>query len=328
MLVLDRDEVRQALPMSEAIAAMRRAFSEYSAGRVPMPLRTRVCQPGGSGTFFSMPAISSEGAEAFAVKVVSILPDNPGAGLPLIRAAVLLMDGMDGSVAALLEGTSLTALRTGAASGLATDLLARKESRVLAMIGAGAQAETQVAGVCMVREIDEIRVYARDKEHVRRFISHISDSPGIPERVIAATDPRGAVEGADIICTATTSAVPVFDDVDISPGTHINGIGSYLPDMQELPEETIRRAKVVVDSREAALAEAGDLLLPIAKGRIGAGHIHAELGELVNEVKPGRTGSGEITLFKSVGIAAQDVFAAAALYRNATTLGIGRQIAL
>ena len=328
MLVLNSDEVRQALPMSEAIAAMRRAFSGYSAGRVTMPLRTRVCQPGGSGTFLAMPAISSEGDGAFAVKVVSIIPENPGAGLPLVHAALLLMDGTNGSPAALLEGTSLTALRTGAASGLATDLLARKESRVLAMIGAGAQAETQIAGVCTVREIDEIRVFARDPVHVRRFIGSINGRPGIPERLIAAPDPRGAVEGADIICTATTSAVPVFNDRDVSPGTHINGIGSYLPEMQELPEETILRAKVVVDSREAALAEAGDLLLPIAKGLIGAGHIHAELGEIVNKVKPGRTSSGEITIFKSVGIAAQDVFTASALYRNATTRCIGRQIVL
>jgi ornithine cyclodeaminase len=328
MLVLDRDEVKQALLMSEAIAAMRHAFAMYSAGRVPMPLRTRICQTGGSGTFLVMPAISSEGNEAFAVKVVSIIPQNPGAGLPLVRAALLLMDGTDGSPAALMEGTSLTALRTGAASGLATDLLARKDSRVLAMIGAGAQAETQVAGVCTVREIDEVRVYARDPAHVRKFIDSISGCQGIPERLIAVPDPREAVEGADIICTATTSAVPVFDDRDVSPGTHINGIGSYLPLMQELPGDTVRRAKVVVDSREAALAEAGDLLVPITKGWIGTGHIHAELGEIINEEKPGRAGSEEITIFKSVGIAAQDACAAAAIYKNAVSRGIGRQIAL
>ncbi len=325
MLVFGKDDVTRALPMREAVGAMRSAFAAYSGGRVVMPLRTRVGQPDGQGVFFTMPVCGGEETGHFTVKMVSVFPDNPAAGLPSVHAAVFLMSGMTGSPLAILEGRSLTALRTGAASGAATDLLARKNSRVLALIGAGAQAMTQLAAVCTVRKIDEVRVYARNPEGVNRFIDAVRGKDSIPETLIAAPSPAEAVRDADIICTATTSPVPVFSDRDISRGVHINGIGSYLPEMQEVPVATVRRAKVIVDSREAALAEAGDIIQAIGNGAITSGHIHAELGEILLGKRPGRESDREITFFKSVGIAVQDAFAAALVYRNALAQGLGQQ---
>jgi len=294
LLVLNAADVEQALPMNQAIAAMKDAFAAFSSGKTRMPLRTRIDMPGREAATLVMPALLDAG----------------DTGRPL----------------SLLEGSTLTAIRTGAASGAATDLLAREDSCTVAIIGIGAQARRQLEAVCTVRAVDSVRVYAPHQNHVLAFIGSMQGIGPVPDDISAAESPQDAVSGADIICTATTSSVPVFNDCDLSPGVHINGIGSYLPTMQEVPSATVQRARVIVDDRTAALAEAGDLIVPIAEGIITKDHIHADLGEIVLEKKPGRSAPAGITFFKSVGIAVQDVAAAAVAFRNAEILGLGQRV--
>lgn len=224
----------------------------------------------------------------------------------------------------------LTAIRTGAASGAATDLLARPDSRVAAIFGAGVQARTQLEAICTVRPIRTVWIYDRIPERIETFVRELAGwlvrdpSPRICVRV--ATSSQEAVADADVICTATTSSTPVFDDADLKPGVHINGIGAYTPAMTEVPSATVKRALAVVDSRDAALAEAGDLILPIQQGLITETHIHAELGELVLGRKQGRTGADHSTCFKSVGIAVQNALAASLAVKNAEASGLGQRV--
>ncbi|HID88469.1 MAG TPA: hypothetical protein EYP52_01970, partial [Anaerolineae bacterium] len=264
--------------------------------------------------------------DRMAVKIVSVFNDNPAKGLPLIHALVVVVDAETGAPTAVMDGTYLTALRTGAASGAATDLLAREDARVAAIFGAGVQGRTQLEAVCAVRPIETAWVYDVDPERAATYAKEMADRLGIPIHV--ASTPAEAVRAADVICTATTAAAPVFDDADVRPGTHINAIGAYTPQMQEIPAETVVRAKVVIDHREASLAEAGDLIIPLQQGLIAEDHIWAELGEIAAGLKPGRTDPGEITLFKSVGVAVQDVAAAAAVLEAAKRLGLGVEVPL
>jgi len=327
MLILSAEEVRKALPMAEAIQAMKRAYAALSDGRAEVPLRARLSIPPHEALSLFMPAyVQDEQGEALAVKIVSLFPKNPSRGLALIQAMVLVLEAETGRPQALLEGGTLTAIRTGAASGAATDLLARQDSRVAAIFGAGVQGRTQLEAVCTVRPIERVWVYDPNPQRLQAFVAEMAGRGAIPHDVRQALSPRQAVAEADVICTATTSLSPVFDDGDLKPGVHINGIGSYTPQMQEIPPETVKRARVVVDSRSACLSEAGDLIQPLQKGWISAEHIHAELGEIVLGRKGGRQSADEITFFKSVGIAVQDAVAAQLALKNADKMGIGERI--
>ena len=313
--------------MDESIAAMKRAFALFSDGRAQVPLRTRVTVPAHEGESFFMPAfVDDTEDEALVVKMVSVFPRNVQQGLPILHAAVLVLEASTGRPTALLEGGTLTAIRTGAASGAATDLLARPDSTVAAIFGAGVQARTQLEAICTVRPIQTVWVYDRIPAKVEAFISEMAGKGPIPTDLRAAQSPQQAVAEADVICTATTSFTPVFADADLKSGVHINGIGSYTPDMQEVPVETVARALVVVTSREAVLAEAGDLIHPIQHGIIQKEHIHAELGEIVLDRKHGRTHSEQITFFKAMGVAVQDAVAARLAMQNAQTLGLGQRV--
>ncbi len=328
MLILNAAEVRQALPMAEAIEAMKRAYAALSDGRAEVPLRARLSIPPHEAVSLFMPAyVQGDGEEALAVKIVSLFPHNPQRGLALIQAAVLVLEGDTGRPLALLEGSTLTAIRTGAASGAASDLLARKDSRVAAIFGAGVQGRTQLEAVCTVRPIERVWVYDPNPQRVQTFIAEMAGQAPIPQDLRPAHQPRQALSEADVICTATTSLTPVFEDAHLRPGVHINGVGSYTPQMQEIPAETVQRARVVVDSRAACLAEAGDLIQPIQKGLISEGHIYAELGEIVLGRKAARQSPGEITFFKSVGIAVQDAVAARLALAKAQKLGLGQEVA-
>jgi ornithine cyclodeaminase len=288
MRILTASDVAVAITMPEAIAAMRVAFRQISSGEAVVP--SRLATPTDYGVTLSMPAYLP--GEALSVKVVSVNPGNAEYGLAAIQGAVLVLDHRTGAPLALIEGRALTALRTGAASGLATDLLARRDSSVLTIFGTGAQSAQQIAAVRAVRDIGEVRVVKRNE------------------------NPARALEGADIVVTATNSATPVFDGALLSPGTHINAIGSYRPDMRELDEDTVRRAKLVVDSREAARAEAGEL-----QGEV---RIHAELGEILLGRREARTSGDELTVLKSVGNAAQDAAIARAILDAAIRRGLGQ----
>ncbi len=328
MLVLSAQDVRQALPMVETIAAMKQAYAALSAGQAEIPLRARLPVAPHEGVSLFMPAFV-QGAEraSLAVKVVSVFPHNGQRGLPLIHAAVLVLEADTGRPLSLLEGGSLTAIRTGAGAGAATDLLARPDSRVGAVFGAGVQARTQLEAMCAVRPLQTIWVYDPHPERAKAFSREMAGQGPIPTDVRAAASPQEAIADADIIAAATTSHTPVFADADLKPGVHISAVGSYTPDMQEIPAETIARALVVVDSRSASLAETGDLIQPITAGLFTADHIHAELGELVLGQKSGRTTPDQITYFKSVGVAVQDAVAAQLALTNAQKLGLGQQVA-
>jgi ornithine cyclodeaminase/alanine dehydrogenase-like protein (mu-crystallin family) len=323
--ILSADDVRQALPMAEAIVAMKTAFSQLSAGRADVPLRTPVEVPAHNGLTLFMPAYLADD-DQMAVKIVSVFNDNPARGLPLIHALVVVVDATTGRPQAAMDGTYLTALRTGAVSGAATDLLARPDARVAAIFGAGAQGRTQLEAVFTVRPVEQAVVFDRNSERAQAFAAEMSSQLSLP--VSVARSPSDALRQADVVCTATTSSTPVFADADLQPGVHINAVGAYTPQMQEVPAETVVRARVIIDHRAASLAEAGDLIIPINQGLIDAGHIHAELGEIVSGLKPGRASDGEVTLFKSVGVAVQDVAAAGRVLAAAIRLGLGVEVAL
>ena len=313
--LLTGEDVRAAITMQEAIEAMADAFGQLSDGRARVPLR--IHQETGSGVTLLMSAYLPA-AQDVGVKIASVYPDNVQQRLPLIHALIVLLDSRTGAPSALMDGTYLTALRTGAATGLATRLLARENAAVVALFGAGAQARTQLEAVRAVREIREVRLVSRTPESAQRLAAELS---GVEVRV---TENRAAaVRGADIIIAATNSASPVFDAEDVEPGTHINGIGSYTPTMQEVDVTALHGWKIVVDSREAALREAGDLIVPIREGRLAPKDIAAELGEIVNGQSPGRTSDAEITFFKSVGNAAQDTAVANRVLATAEARGLG-----
>jgi ornithine cyclodeaminase len=327
MLILTADEVRGALPMKETIEAMKRAYASLSDGKAEVPLRTRLSVPPQEAVSLFMPAyVQAEGGDALAVKVVSLFPGNPQRGLAFIQAAVLVLEADTGRPVALLEGSSLTAIRTGASSGAAIDLLARPDSRAVAVFGAGAQGRTQLEAACSVRKIEKAWVFDPSIERAEVLAQEMAGKGPIPKDLLVAHSSRQAVSEADIVCTATTSTTPVFADADLKPGTHVSAIGSYTPEMQEAPAETVARALVVVDSRSATLAETGDLLQPMQAGLFGEEHIYAELGEIVLGRKPGRSSPEQITYFKSVGIAVQDAMAAQLALRNADKMGIGQNV--
>lgn len=327
MLILTAQDVRQALPMHEAIEAMKQAYAAFSAGEAEVPLRTRLPVAPHDALVLFMPAYVRSGRdEALAVKVVSLFPENPKRNLAYIQAAVLVFEADTGRAQALLEGATLTAIRTGAAGGAAIDLLARPESQTLAIFGAGVQGRTQLEAACTVRPIKTVWVYDPNPERARAFVSEMAGHGPIPQDLRIAETPSQAVQEADIICTATTSSTPVFNDADVKPGTHISAVGSYTPQMQEIPSETVARSRVFVDSRQAVLAEAGDLIQPIRQGIFGEEHIYAELGEVVLGRKHGRQSPDEITFFKSVGLAVQDALAAQLALKNADKMGIGQRV--
>ena len=308
--------------MDAAVAAMRSAFVAHAEGRAQVPPRSVLHTGDARGSTLVMPA-ALDGE--LVVKVVSVFPDNFRHRLPAIHGTVLVVDSETGAPEALLEGGSLTAIRTAAACGLATDLLARPESAVLAVFGSGVHARTQVRAACAVRPIKEVRIFNPNLASARAMASEII-ATALPGRIAAVGSPSEALDGADIACLATTSTVPVFNDGDLPDGIHINAIGSFKPGEREVPAETVARARVVVDDIDAALEEAGDLLMPISEGVFGEEHIRCDLGNLVLGRSDGRTSSDQLTFFKSVGLAIQDVVAAQAVLREARKLGVGKQM--
>jgi ornithine cyclodeaminase/alanine dehydrogenase-like protein (mu-crystallin family) len=322
--LLSRDDVRRALSMAEAINLMKEAFTQLSSGQAVVPQRLSMEMPALGGRALVMPVHLAKSGQ-FGMKIVSLFRQNPEKGLPLIHAVMLVFDASDGHPVALMDAEYLTALRTGAASGLATDLLARTDARTVVIFGAGAQGRLQLEGVCAVRRISRAVVFDPNPERAEKFCRDMSAI--FPFPITSAASPAAVAE-ADVICTATTSKNPVFDDASLRKGTHINAVGAYRPDMCEIPQASVVRAKIIVDHRSSSLVEAGDLLGPIERGVIDAGHIQAELGEIVAGQKQGRKDEGEITIFKSVGNAAQDLAAAAQVLRNAEQCGLGSEFQL
>lgn len=332
MLVIPASLLRALVPMRDAIAAVREGFVALSAGRAAVPVRTALSVPGSDAVFLAMPGaagvVGSGAAAAVGAKLVSVFPGNIAAHRPLIHAVVVMFDGSDGRPLALLEGASLTALRTGAATGVATDLLALPEAGIVALFGAGVQARTQLEAVCAVRPVTQVRIVDPSGDRTAAFTEWARGQGWIKgATVLAATDPELAVRGAEIVVTATTSPTPVFPGRSVSPGAHINAIGAFQPETREVDSDLVARAAIFVDSRATALAEAGDLLIPIREGAVTAGAIRAEIGEVAAGL-PGRRSAGEITLFKSVGNAVQDLAVASLAVRRAAEQGRGLWIPL
>lgn len=313
--ILSADDVRACIDMPTAIEAMRAAFAALAGGAATVPLRLGLETEYGVTLF--MPAHLSDSGSTGA-KVVSVNVGNAGRGLPAIHAVVLVLETETGRLRALMDGTWLTALRTGAVGGLAADVLAREESATVALFGAGVQARTQLEAVRCVRPITDVRIVDPRREAAEELGAELTEVTA--GRV---DDPGEALSGADIVIAATTSATPVFDGSMVEPGTHVTGIGSFTPEMREVDTALVRRARVVVDQRAAALAEAGDIAGPIAEGVVDESVISAEIGEIVLGAVPGRTSPDEITFFKSVGNAVQDIAVAALVLERAEAAGTG-----
>lgn len=332
MRILGAADVRSLVPMHNAVELMKSVFAQYSQDRTISPIRTPVELPDGSGVSLFMPAFVSAGDEqpaALGAKIVSVFQGNPERGLPTINAVVVALNPVTGQPIGLIEGASVTALRTGAVSGAATDLMARQNSTVLTVFGAGAQGVTQAAAVCSVRKISEIRVVdlseAARESFAERLSVWMSDVPTVRADITGAED---ALRGADIVCTATTSRTPVFDDAWLEPGTHINGVGAFTPEMQEVPDATVARARIVVDAVEAVMHEAGDIIQTIDRGVIDQDRIAVELGHLVLGQAAGRESDEEITFFKSVGNAIQDMTVVSAALELAEARDLGTTVDL
>jgi ornithine cyclodeaminase len=324
--IISRDELRRAVSMAQAIEIVKAAFAQLSAGEADVPIRTRLDVTKRDGVSFVMPAFLRE-SDQLGLKIVSVFPRNTELRLPTIHALVAVIDAETGRPTALMDGTYLTALRTGAATGAATDLLARRDARVAALIGAGGQARTQLEGICEVRDIEEVRIYSRPRESAEKFVEEMRGAEGrMPASVRVVASSQEALANADVVCTATTATAPVFEDAHLETGTHVNAIGSFTPEMQEIPEDTVRRARLVVDSREACWAEAGDLLIPLEKGLITKDDVHAELGEIVAGTKSGRGSDEEVTLFESVGNAVQDISVANKALEEAKKRDLGVEL--
>ncbi len=304
--------MRASLRMSDAIGWMREAFAELATGQARVPVRSWFDIPETESGLFTMPAFRSRDG-LLGIKIITLHARNPGRGLPRSIATVLLIDADSGEMLATIEAEHLTAVRTGAGAGLATEYLARPDSKIVVLFGAGRQAETQLEAMCAVRPIELALVYARGAESANQFAERMSARLNVQ---IVAQPARSRIAEADIICTATSSSTPVFSDDEIGAGVHVNGVGSYKPTMAEVPPETVGRSRVVVDDAAGCLAEAGDILQAIAAGHISEEQIHAQLGELVLGRKSGRVNDEEVTFFKSVGNAVQDLAVAAGLVRG------------
>lgn len=316
--VLPAHAIDDALPMIDAINVNARAYALLSRGEVTMPPRVPVETPKGITLF--MPAFVPASGD-LAVKVVSVFAENPRHGLPTVHALVLVLDSTTGEPMALLDGTRLTALRTGAGAGAATRALAREDSRIMALFGAGGQATDQVEAVLAVRPIEEVRIYTPSGASAQRLAEALSHRhPDVRFRKVDS--PAEAVRGADIITCATTSKTPVFDPTDVKPGAHINGIGSFTPEMREVQVVGLSKLRVFVDSLEAAQAEAGDLIQAVQEGHLRWDDV-TEIGRVLSGEAPGRTAADEITFFKSVGVAVQDAMTAGAVLTRAEALDLG-----
>lgn len=318
-------DVSTALPMKDAVLAMKAVFQELSAGDACVPARTHVAIPEHEGDALFMPSYSPAMAR-MGLKVVTLHPNNRERGLPFIQALVMVLDAATGTPLAVMNGTVLTAIRTGAASGAATDILARDDASNVAIFGAGAQAETQLEAVCAVRAIRRATVFDVCAERAEEFAEKMRAALQVEVSIVDSS--AAALADADIVCTATTSELPVFSDAEIAPGTHINAIGSYKPHVREIPPATVARACVVVDQVEAAWEEAGDLIMARDEGAIEESHIHAELGQIIAGNKDGRQNDEQITFFKSVGVATQDLAAACTVLKKGEALGLGSRVSL
>ncbi len=325
MLLLNQNDVMKVLDMAECMEVVEKAFVELASGTAVLPLRITLFTQEGLGLY--MPAYLKE-MGALACKVVTSYVNNPAKhNLPTILGKVLLQDPETGDVICIMDGGYLTAVRTGAASGVATRYLACEDTgQKVGIFGAGAQGRTQLWAMTVARDVAKAYVYDVHDEAVSQFITEMTSKLQVD--IVRATSPEQILEEADIICTASSSPTPLFDGNMVREGTHINGVGSHTPNARELDTAIIKRSKIIADSSDACLREAGDIMIPIQEGAIDKSHLYAELGEVIIGKKSSRADAREITLFKYNGLAIQDVAAAKLVYDKAVQAGIGTSVEL
>ena len=321
ILILSHDEVVKLLPMKECIAVMREALIALATGEVHQPLRTIIRAPGAAGAMGLMPSYIRGDRAAWGLKAICVYPGNPARGKDSHQGGVLLFSAETGELRALMNASAITAIRTAAVSGVATDLLAREDACNLALIGTGVQARTHLAAMSQVRAIKRCRIASRTVEHAQEFAAEMSREFSFSLEPVATV--AKALEGADLIVTVTNAREPIVKREWISPGAHLNVVGSSIPKAREVDSATMAASSLFVDRRESTINEAGDYLFAAQEGAIGPDHIRAEIGEVLNGDKPGRTSTEEITLFKSLGLAVEDLAAAEYLYRKAKELNVG-----
>lgn len=329
MILLTAKEIKSIFTMKEAIEADKEALRMYTSGKTNIPLRVNIDIPKFNGQSLFMPGYAEE-LDITGIKIVSVFPKNIEKGKPSVPAQMILLDGETGEVISIMDGTYLTQLRTGAVAGAATDILARKNAKKLALFGTGGQASSQLEAILSVRDIELVKVFDINKERAEEFANNMQKELGsYGAKIVAAESSDDAIKDADIITTVTTSKKPVFNGKLVKKGTHINGIGAYTPEMQEISEFIIENSdKIFLDTQDGVLSEAGDFIIPMKKGIIDKADISGELGEVILGRKTGRENEEQITLFKSVGTAILDVVVAFKIYEKAKKLGIGTKFEL
>ena len=320
-LILSNTQIAELLPMKDCIAVMREAMSALANGLAHQPLRTIMRPADAKGVMGLMPAYISGDHAAFGLKAICVFPGNPAQGLDAHQGAVLLFSGETGELLAMMNASAITAIRTAAVSGLATDLLARVDACNLAILGSGVQARSHLTAMSQVRSIKRCRIASRHFEHAQNFAEEMRSNFSFPLEPVESVEE--AIKDADLIVTATNAAEPIVKREWISAGAHLNLVGSSTQKAREVDSETMAAASLFVDRRESTINEAGDYLLAVRDGAIGPNHIRAEIGEVLKGDKRGRTSPEEITLFKSLGLATEDLFAAHYLYRKAAKQKVG-----
>ena len=323
MLVLSEKDVQKLLNIEELIQALEQAHIQYSTGKAVMPVRLVVPLPQIHGRITNMPGYLTQD-KALGMKVVTYFQNNPKQDLPAILATIMLFSADTGKMIAAMDGSFITAIRTACASAMATKGLANPNTPVAGILGAGVQARAHIQALCRVKKLQRIKIYSPLGISAERVRQELESEVGVDIEV--ASSAEDMVRGSDLVVTVTTAKEPVLELDWLKPGAHINAVGSHRPDLREIDGTTLARSKVVVDSREAIMAECGDILLAIKEKSITENSIHAEIGEVLAGTKPGRTSAAEITLYKSVGIAIQDVAAAHLIYHKALEKKIGTEV--
>ena len=320
MLVLSEKEVRNIIEIKDLVRVLEEAHVQYSTGKAIMPVRQVVPLAQIKGRITSMPAYLSE-ANALGMKVVTYFEENPKSGLPSILATISLYSPETGRLTALMDGSYVTAIRTACASAMATKALANSETPIMGILGAGVQARAHIRALSQFRQFREIRVYSPSGTSARKLKEELEPECG--SKIEAVGSPENAVRDADLVVTVSTAKEPVLRAEWLKSGCHINAVGSHRPEMRELEAEVLKRATVVVDSRDAIMAECGDVLLAIKEGTITEDQVQREIGAVLAGQKPGRTSPDELTVYKSVGIAIQDVATARLVYQKALEQKVG-----
>jgi len=325
VLIVNQSEVARLLPMDACMEGMAAALKSVSLGESLLPLRQVILLPGKAGAFAAMPAYLAAPASV-GLKSITVFPGNHGTELDSHQGAVLLFETERGRLLAVIDASSITAIRTAAVSGVATRLLARAGAGDLAVLGTGVQALKHLEAMSHARRLRRIRAWSRDPEHVRAFARRAAEALAL--EVEPARSAREAVEGADLVCTVTSSREPVLAGEWLSPGVHVNAVGASLASARELDTAAVVRSRLFVDRRESALNEAGDFLIPRREGAVGDDHIRGELGDLLLGRGRGRLSEADVTVFKSLGLAVEDVAAARLIYDRALAAGAGTRVEL